>query len=90
MAQLIGGILIFLGVHSISIVNEQWRDRMAERGMDRGALMQVVHAIWPDGPQERVNNVWDFVARFGWGWIKDAEQSLDVGKIVHTMMDLCD
>ena len=31
MAQLIGGVLIFLGVHSISIVNEQWRDRMAER-----------------------------------------------------------
>ena len=31
MTQLIVGLVIFLGVHSISIVNEQWRDRMAER-----------------------------------------------------------
>lgn len=64
------------------------RDKMAEQGMDRGALMQVVKALSPDGPQERVANVWDFVARYGWGWIKEAELSLDVTKIVHTMMDL--
>jgi uncharacterized membrane protein len=31
MSQLIAGIIIFLGVHSISIVNEPWRDKMAER-----------------------------------------------------------
>ncbi|MHB1157094.1 MAG: bacillithiol biosynthesis protein BshC [Phycisphaerales bacterium] len=64
------------------------RDKMAEQGMDRGALMQVMRAICPDGPQERVNNVWDFAARYGWKWIKEAELSLDVTKIVHTMMDL--
>lgn len=31
MAQLITGLLIFLGVHCVSIVNEGWRDKMAER-----------------------------------------------------------
>jgi uncharacterized membrane protein len=31
MSQLLVGIIIFLGVHSISIVNEPWRDRMADR-----------------------------------------------------------
>lgn len=31
MTQLIAGLVIFLGVHSISIVNEQWRDRTAEQ-----------------------------------------------------------
>lgn len=31
MSQLLAGIIIFLGVHSISIVNEPWRDRMADR-----------------------------------------------------------
>lgn len=31
MTQLLGGLVIFLGVHSISIVNEPWRDRMVER-----------------------------------------------------------
>lgn len=31
MVQMIFGLFIFLGVHSISIVNESWRNRMAER-----------------------------------------------------------
>lgn len=31
MAVLIAGLLLFLGVHSISIVNEAWRDRMVAR-----------------------------------------------------------
>lgn len=31
MTQLLAGLVIFLGVHSISIVNEPWRDQMAER-----------------------------------------------------------
>ncbi|MBT8353592.1 MAG: NnrU family protein [Desulfofustis sp.] len=31
MTQMIAGIIIFLGVHSISIINEAWRDKMAER-----------------------------------------------------------
>jgi len=31
MAQLIAGLAIFLGIHSISIVNEPWRDKVAER-----------------------------------------------------------
>jgi uncharacterized membrane protein len=31
MSQLLAGIIIFLGVHSISIVNEPWRNKMAER-----------------------------------------------------------
>lgn len=31
MAQLIIGLCIFLGVHSLSIINEPWRNKMAER-----------------------------------------------------------
>lgn len=31
MTTLILGLILFLGVHSISIVNEPWRDRMAAR-----------------------------------------------------------
>jgi uncharacterized membrane protein len=31
MSQLIAGLIIFLGVHSVSIVNEPWRDTMADR-----------------------------------------------------------
>ncbi len=31
MGQLIAGLIIFLGIHSISIVNEPWRDKMTER-----------------------------------------------------------
>lgn len=31
MTQLIIGLFIFLGVHSISIVNERWRNEMTER-----------------------------------------------------------
>ena len=31
MTELIAGLAIFLGGHSISIVNEPWRDKMAER-----------------------------------------------------------
>lgn len=31
MIQMIVGLGIFLGIHSISIVNEPWRNRMAER-----------------------------------------------------------
>lgn len=31
MPQLLAGLALFLGVHSISIVNEPWRDRVAER-----------------------------------------------------------
>jgi len=31
MSQLLAGLVIFLGVHSISIVNDDWRNRMAAR-----------------------------------------------------------
>ena len=31
MSVLIAGLLLFLGVHSVSIVNAPWRDRMAAR-----------------------------------------------------------
>jgi uncharacterized membrane protein len=31
MVQMIVGLVVFLGIHSISIVNEPWRDKMAER-----------------------------------------------------------
>ena len=31
MSQLIAGIVLFFGIHSISIVNEPWRDKMADR-----------------------------------------------------------
>jgi uncharacterized membrane protein len=31
MSVLIAGLLLFLGVHSVSIVNSPWRDRMAAR-----------------------------------------------------------
>jgi uncharacterized membrane protein len=31
MPQLIAGLILFFGAHSISIVNEPWRDRMASR-----------------------------------------------------------
>ena len=31
MSVLIAGLLLFLGVHSVSIVNAPWRDRVAAR-----------------------------------------------------------
>ena len=31
MSVLVAGLLLFLGVHSVSIVNAPWRDRMAAR-----------------------------------------------------------
>jgi uncharacterized membrane protein len=31
MITLIAGLIIFLGVHSVSIINEPWRDRMVEK-----------------------------------------------------------
>lgn len=31
MATLVLGLLLFLGVHSVSIINDPWRDRMADR-----------------------------------------------------------
>lgn len=31
MSMLLLGLVLFFGVHSISIVNDRWRNRMAER-----------------------------------------------------------
>ena len=31
MSELLLGLLLFLGIHSLSIINEPWRDRMADR-----------------------------------------------------------
>ena len=35
MTALIIGLVIFLGIHSVSIVNRPWRDRIAARIGDR-------------------------------------------------------
>lgn len=43
MAQLIAGLVLFLGVHSVSIVNASWRERMVAR---MGLLpWQAIYAI---------------------------------------------
>ena len=31
MTQLIAGLVVFLGIHSVSIVSRPWRDTMARR-----------------------------------------------------------
>lgn len=43
MTTLIAGLFLFLGVHSISIVNEPWRDRMAAHLGDKA--WKAVYAV---------------------------------------------
>ena len=42
MTQLIAGLLMFLGMHSIAIVAPAWRDGMANLG---GALWKAMYSL---------------------------------------------
>ncbi len=61
--------------------------RLARRGLSKGDLGRIAAVVRPRGkPQERVTNVLEFVARYGWDFIDRMIDELDPTTIAHHLV----
>lgn len=74
--------------YRIRRVTDRVRDhRLAARGLGKGNLGQVAAVVRPDGqPQERVMNVLELVARYGWSVVERTVELAEPLALGHQLM----
>ncbi len=76
--------------HQVAKLADRVRnDRLSRRGLGKGELKQLAHAVTPHGrPAERVVSPLDYVGRFGVGFVTQLMQSVDPTAIRHHLVQV--
>jgi hypothetical protein len=78
-----------IAYHAAKVIAHQREQRLAKRGLGKGNLGQIVAAIRPQGkPQERVTNVLELVAKYGWTFVDRAIDAIDPTQPAHQLVEV--